>query len=372
MPHECPAVPGVDLTTPVFPPAYPNVIQANDGLQKLLTKAMEAAHAKEPTLKNIGLTLVALDKAGAHPMAHQRGDLMFFGASMMKVAALYGLFELRTTLRALAKELDCNATQEELVEACKWHLDTQVVQYLPKLPALAGAPHKYLLPKYATTFKVVPAADNKISVDFADRFAMGPSNGGGLTGSIERMMTISDNTDAARCIQACGYGYLNGALASGGHLDPRTGTKAKGVWLAGDFLQSKAFPKYKAYYVQAEGDPAAQGTTASHLARLLANLFDGNLFGKQRDARKGMLEAMYKAAAYPEVWINRGPTPHKFKVTHNKLGVASGLLSECSFVEHLASKKRFVLVWLNLRWTTEKAFDVLHQAVGTAMDEYVK
>lgn len=231
---SCPLFPNRirKLTTAPFPPAYANPLVPNAKLQAALTKAIEQG----PGLDwRVGIALAAMEQTGAHPVAHFKGDREFFGASMIKIAALYALFELRATLRAIAAELGTSTSRSTLLTEAKRYLDPFILSNVDRLPALKGikATPALAVPEYDRTFKV--EGTGPFTVDFTTEFAMSPAPAAPRakpTGHIEKMITVSDNGSAGRCTRACGYGYLNGALASAGFFEPSTGL---GLWLGGDY-----------------------------------------------------------------------------------------------------------------------------------------
>jgi hypothetical protein len=142
-----PAVPPrIALTTPTFPPKYADPTLVNAKLQTALDRAMATATQTFPSLSNVGLAVVEL---GSPPnaMAHHKGDIGYFGASMIKIAALYALYELRTTLRAVAKELGTKTSKRELLVVAARHLNAQIMKDLPKLHALSGVARAQALPQ---------------------------------------------------------------------------------------------------------------------------------------------------------------------------------------------------------------------------------
>jgi len=373
-----PAVPNrlLNLKTPPFPAAYPDCLVPNDKLQKALNKAIQMGPGPD---WRVGLAIVSLEKPGAQPVGHFRGDREFFGASMIKVAALYGLFELRNTLRDIAKELGSNTSISELLADAANYLNPKIMANLSHLPALKGIGKKVAVPQFAEAFKPVALSPNLgFTVEFASAFApeiAGPTKE--PVGHIEKMIVVSNNTSAARCTHACGYGYLNGAIASAGFFEPGKGL---GLWLAGDYLDTQEIAKYPYYRINSDNDGmVAQASSPLHLARLLTLLHDGVLFGKNAGANAEMLKVLAKAAVYPEVYIDRG-SGVDFTVTHNKLGVADlkkenggyDVESECSIVTHNASGRDFVVVWLNFIANDAEGFDPIAHVVRDTLNEYLK
>jgi len=385
-PKPVPAVPKtrVALTTPPFPPKYPDPLVQNDKLKAALTKAIDAGPGAS---WRVGIAIASLENPGAHPMAHFKGDREFFGASMIKIAALYGLMELRNTLRAIAKELGTNTSKTELLKDAARYMNPLILKKVDDLPALKGIKSSEVrkaqaLPLYSEAFKVDGPTGGPFTVNFADKYELKTVTqlpGVDPVGSeIENMITVSNNGSASRCTHACGYGYLNGALASAGLFEPGTG---KGLWLAGDYTGA-----YTYYRIDSDNDQGvAQASTALALVRLFALLQDGTLFGKNADGKNDMLKVLSNAAKYPEVFINRD-WPIDFDVIHNKLGFANlkqendrgaNVYSECSILQH-TSGKRFAVAWLNLlpdfntADRAKSAYNPVAKVVNETINEYLK
>ena len=370
MTKSLPAVPNriLNLNTPPFPSAYPNPLVPSDELQQALDSAIRRGPG---TSWRAGLAIVSLEPTGARPVAHFRGDREFFGASMVKVAALYGMFELRNTLRAIAKELGPDTSTSELLVDAANHLNPKIMANLPSLPALDGITKKVAVPRFAEAFRPVALSPKPgFTVEFTNAFA--PEAGAPTReprGHIEKMIVVSDNESAARCIHACGYGYLNGAVSSAGFYEP---AKELGLWLGGDYAGSSE----GSYWIHSDSRGlVAQASSALHAARLLTLLHDGVLFGGSPTANAEMLRVLAKAAAYPDqVHITHGSVD--FTVTHNKLGYATlgGQLinSECSILQHHASGRKFVVVWLNYVKSGAHGFDAIAHVVRDTINAYLQ
>jgi hypothetical protein len=375
-----PAVPDrtLTLTTPAFPSTYADPLVPNDKLKKALTKAINDGPGKD---WRCGLAIAHLDKAGAHPVAHHKGDRPYFGASMIKVASAYGLFELRHTLREIAKELDKNTSPSELLKDAARYLKPKILEMRKELPALKKAGDAESLPLYAEAFQVEGPKGGPWTVNFSKAYAPTDKPAGYHVepiGHIEKMITKSDNGSAGKCAHACGWVYLNGLLTKAGFFDPKKGSLGEGLWLTGDYV-TKAV-----YRVMTDNDQdVAQASTALALTKLFALLVDGKLFGGVSDSRTELLRVLHKAAAYPEVWINR-PTSFDLTVSHNKLGFADlkpvngghNVYSECSIMKH-KSGKNFVVVWLDYLLVGDTddgntGFKQVADVVRNTLDEYAK
>jgi hypothetical protein len=113
---------------------------------------------------------------------------------------------------------------------------------------------------------------------------------------------------------------------------------------------------------------------------MLALLDDGTLFGKNADAKDLMQRVLAKAAAYPEVYIDRASDMGDLAVTHNKLGVAPlkprnggySVESEFSIIKHNPTGRRFAVVWLNYHFEASNSFDSIGHVVRDTIKEYLK
>jgi len=353
---DLPAVPDrvLALTTPPFPDKYADPFGTDKKLDDALAKAIDAGSGKS---WRVAFAIVALDPDGKRPMAQFRGDEEHYGASMIKVAALYSAFELRKVVKAVAKELAAAATKRDLLP--------QIARYLnPLIMAKAGTmnafkavkgEHGDLLkanacPQYASVFDVLSASpDPGFTVKFSKAFE----------NHMDQMIKVSSNNDAAETIHGSGYGYLNGALASAGLLDASSFT---GIWLAGDYADPAYANKYPYFRVDSVNDKrVAQATSVTQFAKMYTLMADSKLVDAA--SSKEMLEYLHRAVTYKhEVWIDRtiddgvpqgGLDPSEFTVTHNKLGVGplktnESVYSEASILQHNATGRRFVVVWQNL------------------------
>jgi hypothetical protein len=354
-----PAVPNrvVSLTTPAFPNSYSDPFTTEQKLSDALKNAIAAGPGQG---WRVPVAIVALNPDGKRPMAHFKGNEVHYGASMIKVAALYSAFELKRTVAAVAKELGTAATKADLLEQVSDYLDPKIMEKVATISALKGIAQKHALPQYSKVFEVVPAtADPGFTVKFSKAF----------NDHLDLMIKLSRNNHAAESIHGSGYGYLNGALSSAGFFAPGNNN---GIWLAGDYAEKKYVRKYPYYRIDSVNDAAvAQATTVVAFARLYTLMFDRKLVDAA--ASGTMLEFLERAVDEREVWINRvterddaghewpvfGLAPAEFTVTHNKLGVGPlkagpDVYSEASIMSH-AKGRRFVVVWQNYLDTTWKA-----------------
>ena len=329
------------LTTPPFPNPYPNRLIPNGPLQRALEGAIGSADWR------VAVCIVALNDDGTRHMAHYKGNEVHYSASLVKVAAMYSAFELRHTLVSIAAELGARAKKNTLLKWAADYLKPYILAKAASLSPLAGVKEQQALPQYSTTFQVVPASSGTgWSVNFTPDFE----------NHLYEMISISSNGDAAQCVHGSGYGYLNGALSSGGFLDSGGTT---GIFLAGDY--TGAYPPFRipavnesAYAASggASSGGTAQAATALQLAQLATLIQDWQLV--DRVSSQSMMILLKSAVDRKyEVWTP-GATGGAFtaagaKVGLGQLGKGGGpfVESEVSILTHEASGRRFVVAWQN-------------------------
>jgi len=202
------------------------------------------------------------------------------------------------------------------------------------------------VPNYRTTFAAIPLAGGGFALTFTPAFA----------GNLRKMMVDSSNEAAAFCIENLGYGWINGALASGAFFDPGIST---GVWLAGTFTGSR--PRVRIPSVNDGG--VAQAMTCFDMANLCAHVFARTLFEPtDAGACDEIMSLMFDAQTLgPDpAFITRptvAPPGLSYAVTNTKIGLGPlkrenggfDVASEASFVEHVDTGAKFLVVWQNSR-----------------------
>ena len=330
------------LTTPPFPNPYPDRLILNNPLDQALKDAIGVADWR------VAMCIVALNDDGTRHMAHYKGNEVHYSASLVKVAAMYSAFELRQTLVNIAAELGATAKKETLLKWAAHYLKPHILAKAASLSPLAGVQEHHALPKYSTTFQVVPAASGTgWSVEFTPGFQK----------NLYEMISISSNGDAAECIHGSGYGYLNGALSSGGFL-AASGTS--GVFLAGDYQGT--YPAFRipavnedvyAASVSKSSDGTAQAATALNLARLATLIQDWELVDKVSSQSMMILLKSAVDRKY-EVWTPAA-TGYAFTAAGAKVGLGQlgkdntgpFVESEVAVLTHTASGRRFIVAWQN-------------------------
>lgn len=284
---------------PGFDPTKPD-----PALQTALDEALHAKFGKQ--LPNVPLALVDLSRGVDAPRFAGRMALApRYPASIGKLAALLGAFQLRHDLQVLATTL-VGKTQAELFDAARraWGA-TQAgegeAEPLVKGSKLArkgdlvlvgGAPVRgtgvYLAPQLSKIFEDKGA--EVITAATADEFARFTSSGidddtlykldddlhddpsllpAGFEDRLALMIGYSNNVASGECIRSVGFVYPNSALLQSGIYDPLAG----GLWLGSSYAHDRF-----------RTDPVAGlsvGATAASLASMFTLLAQGRLVSAQ-------------------------------------------------------------------------------------------
>ncbi len=322
-----------------FPDPKEDPLLPNAELQQAFDEAM--ASSPQPP-RSAPIVIVAIDPNGPpHAVAGQRGAEVHYSASLLKVAAMYAAFELRSAASELLAELEFEG--EEVAPVLAAEFDGAIEE--TRVPQLASLATKFLLPKYDQMFSFEPAT---ATLDFSQSFK------DHLFGAI----ALGKNDHAAECIHGVGFGYLTQALAEAGFLDPlatASPATADGIWLCGDF--SFGYPPQRIPCVN--DTPVAQATSANQMARLLTLMLDGSLVGDGvgDEAMRGLLEEAFVNHLF---WLEADPTIH-FTTQATKIGegaVNSGpplVASEALVIEETSTGRTFVVVFQNLRLAQKPA-----------------
>ena len=359
-------------------------------MQLALNSAVTTAGA---LVAAVPFCIVSLASGPPYPMAMtSNAGSENYAASLMKVAAMYTLFELRRTLRALATEMGVKVKAADFMKRADAYLSPQYYQWAKKTAVMANIAFKHATPKLADAFTFTDGASG-VTVDFATSLtapitydAKQTATGGGYLGM---MIYWSQTNGSFHCIRAAGYGTINGMLESAGLFDRGA---QQGIWLAGDYEEAPyaSGNKYPAYRIPSVNDgPSAQATTVVQMARLFALCFKGDLFGDAAASAEMLAylggDSSLRPAGYAthpnETWMDRSPTisdgPRNFGVRYGKLGVGPGnnkgdLYSETSILQHRSSRKQFIFAWANFlpdpKATDETYFlpviQVAHQTIA--------
>jgi hypothetical protein len=279
-----------------------------------------------------------------------------------------------------------------------------------------GIARENQIPKYELIFTATKGSDNK----FKAAFASSSDKKLDFAGHLENMIVNSHNPSAGFCIQALGYGWINGLLQKCNLF--RAGKDNNGIWLAGDYLHTYAFGKaahdagdkgdadgkeefdlgisgWTEVRIPSENDgPSKQATTCIDAARLLVALKDGKLIessGSPPDtANTEMLDLLKRAVSKdetggaPSLTWRRPAKPAPFDVLQSKIGIGylgstpacTGATTKgCVYSESLvvqqtaAPHREFVVVWQNVQDPRNRSYkDIvrIRDIILKTMDDY--
>jgi len=247
-------------------------------LQEFLTDAYIAEKTNlEPstmvingfTLKNkeAAISILLIDSDGNDHYADINGTRMDYSGSLVKVAALYAAFDLRSAARQHAKDHSFSDKAHffgSFIDA----IDTSTaIQRLKDF----GIGLKPDLNKIFEGFKAT--APNKVGF-----IATGGTN---FQTDLEE---IHENVNAGRVIRALGYSYINVSMLRGKFFDPDP-TKLNGIWLAGDYSGEGILRSVR---VPVENDTvpggSGQAITTKEMSRMLYLVHTGKGFSHVTDA----------------------------------------------------------------------------------------
>jgi hypothetical protein len=333
-----------------FPSRFPDPLTPDPALAAHLSAAITHVLGASPLRASIGFA--AIDDT-ATPRVYNYagvGDTdTHYSASLLKVAAMYAAFQLRSSTTQFAAMTaipvfaafftDLAAAFDPVIAAA--------------VPALASDPEILAKPaavqadvartKYGAVLAATPVPMVGASVVFTSTFA----------GQLKRAIVDSSNGDAASVIKALGYRFLNGALEEGGFFDATT---QDGVWLAGTF--DGTWPRARIPSVN--DGPVAQAMTCLDMARMYTLMDSRQLVdGASSDE---MLDLLKRAQSGPDpsfltrTSVLQGATV-SYRVTHTKIGLGPlkasnggfSVASEGTFVTHTSTGKRFLVVFQNNR-----------------------
>jgi hypothetical protein len=243
-------------------------------LQKFLTEAYDADKSNlEPatmvmggfTLKNkeAALSILMIDSDGNNHYAEINGTRMDYSGSLVKAAALYAAFDLRSAARQHAKDQDF-LTKRAFFDSFTPAIDTSTAIQRLKDFATGLKPD---LNKIFQGFK----ATGPDKVEFTDDFQRDLDN-------------IGENVNAGRIIRALGYSYINASMIRGNFFDPDP-AQLNGIWLAGDYSGEQIL---KSVRVPVANDTVAGGSgqaiTTKEMSRMFYLVHAGQGFSHVTDA----------------------------------------------------------------------------------------
>jgi hypothetical protein len=347
----------------LFPPTPPTLINLDVTLQTALDTAIAALETKRGiahgTLRP-PFAIIDISAGGGTPapFAGYKADDMDYIASEAKVSIMFAGYALRDMVRRFAPSSGA-ATQADLFASLQSTIDPKIKTASAIVAAATNITDVQRVPDYPTLFDAAKTGGTW-TIDFTP----------GFVDSLDRMIIASDNNHAGRCVQAVGYGYMNGAFEACGFFDA---TKRVGLWEAGDFLDPAHLPSgmTKWPYVRVnsvnDGD-VAQAGTACQMARLVALIDSGQvidaascteMLSRLADAAKGR-----PGMTFDRPWIDR-PSPRVIKkasIVANKLGLGPlkagpSVRSEVTVLDApLNPGHRYVVAWQDLKGLTPITF----------------
>ena len=287
------------------PKALPPIVS----LQKFLTDAYNAEKPSlEPagmiingfTLKNktAAISIELIDSDGNNQYAEINGTRMDFSGSLVKAAALYAAFDLRSAARQHAKTnnfADDSGFRNSFVSA----VDTSTA--IQRLKDFSDG-HKPILDQIFTGFK--DTGPNQV------RFKA----------SFQTDLNTLENENAGRIIRALGYSYINVSMIRGKFFDPDP-LKLNGIWLAGDYSGEAML---KSVRVPVENDTVAGGSgqaiTTKQMSRMFCLVHIGKGFSNVADVaeRTAANDGMHAILAAQGSFFFDANTPPFFQLTENR------------------------------------------------------
>jgi len=286
----------------------------------------------------VRFTLVDVTNAsGALPSAGYLETVTDYIASEAKVAVMYSAYAMRDMVQRFAASTGANTAN--LFAQLARQMDPSIVKASKNIAVSLLMP-EHRVPSYRNVFAMKPAGWGglRVTVTFTP----------GFDRALEGMIVPSNNADAATCVHGVGYGYLNGALASGGFFDPSID---QGLWVAGDFQAGKKWP-YVRIVSRNDGFVAQAGTTRD-MAKLVSLIMTDRLLDPAScdEMRRRLARA---ARGIDTPWVARTGIFKPGTITHNKLGLGplksgQNVRSEVSVYQSPVAKgRRYVVAWQNL------------------------
>jgi hypothetical protein len=292
--------------------------------------------AGSPNVNSLAMTVVMITGSEGtfdHPWAGLRVHETHYAASMIKIAAMYAAFDMRSSADTLVSDLGLTAwpdMEAALVASFNPEVDAHNPAQITGSPLLRPE-DRSRKPNYAAMLQ--PGRGGVFAVDFT----------AAQLAAFEDFVVQQHNPGAGTTIHNLGYPYLNGKIADDGFFD---GTD--GLWLAGDYVHT-----WPAARIACVNDvDTAQGTTTFQFASLMTLLANEVLVGPtsslEMKALMGRAGTFYSQTV-PPLW----PAGGRFRATHGKVGIGplkSGktVFSEAIIAVDTFRGLEFVAVWANV------------------------
>ncbi|NJM45838.1 MAG: hypothetical protein HC860_06395 [Alkalinema sp. RU_4_3] len=323
--------------------AFPNVPLGRTCRNKELQNKLNTAIKKYMPIElqdKVAFTIIQLskDKKKCHQRAGHLEHEVHYSASLIKLAAIYAAHELRSAANRLVQTLK-PTTNQAFFSALEQEITPQIHQKIEAILMALGSKvdrsrvpknHRSLKPDYKKIFEYFP---NEGLVKFTIEYDSH------LTNIAQQPLT---NDHAYESIHGLGYGYIIGALESGGFFDQTIGS---GIWLAGDYKRHWPYILLDSVNDQ----KVAQATTTFQMAELFTLLWDEKLFDDpgQKNSSKEMLWRMRGRAT----WTGLEPPLQVYTITHSKVGhgplkKGGGVRSEAFIIKN-SNDVSYVVTWQN-------------------------
>jgi hypothetical protein len=257
-----------------------------------------------------------------------------FGASLVKIAAMYAAFRLRENVRAAAREVTA-ANGKELFEVITRDWKPVVERAIPD-----GAPD---FPKLDEVFMVFGSSGGWV-IDFTDSFFQ----------HMKLMIAKSNNRSAAHCINAIGFQYINGALEAEGLYEPGRG----GLWLGANYGGRN-------WKLEPSSRRTHMGATAKSVAHFLTLVEDSRLVSEA--ASHEMRELMRMAGTWFGEGLQKARPPRSMSDHYGKVGVVD-MLCDCAVIERSVTGRRIRYAAVAL---SAPSAATLHKLI-VKLDDYVQ
>jgi hypothetical protein len=338
----------------VFPSEYPDHLTPDDGLQRRLDKALN-----DYNLRYLPITIVEL--GGRQLVAGNRQHEEHYSASLIKVAAMYSAYELCKAAGMYAVNHGITVP-DDLFDALERKFNPVILRKLNDIISQPGVnktttTYDHYLPRYRQILSARSSSGTGLTVSLSPQFKV----------NMHQMIVPSSNDHAGRCVRALGYGYILGALESGGFYKKDA---TNGIWLAGDYSGSTVWPYIRIPCVNDRD--TSQGTTTYQMARWYSVLRAECLVDYQSDLE--MLGLLRETVTGPihECFIDRAANfkSLSYDVTHTKVGLGplkkppdgpgGEVMSEGSILRRKRDQRFFAVAWQNM---SQVQFDELANAI---------
>jgi V8-like Glu-specific endopeptidase len=208
--------------------------------QEAMRTVQDAGHKRAydangalPDASKIPIVIAWIGPGGRPSFAGQNMSRMYYSGSLLKVAAMYGAFQLRKAVADFANTLPSGLAQDQVFQRFHRAFNAKILGSAPTLPEAARS-----VPKYADVLKVTPDGAH-YKIEF---LKLGDQSRRDFDFHLHEMVEKSHNPSAGVCVQGLGYSWINGVLRAADFFaedpkEPRDGLdRFRGIWLAGDYL----------------------------------------------------------------------------------------------------------------------------------------